>query len=245
MTIGDAITGALQDLGVLAAGEAPAAEDSSVALDRVNDWLDGLATEGLTVYTNARTTWALVNGTGSYTIGTGGDVNITRPTGPEAILNIGYQDTSQSPTQEYLLGRPLTEDAYAAITQKTFQSTYPTSWYYNPTYPLGTLIAWPVPTSNTLQGVIYTPQPLSEYATLATALSLPPGYRRFIRTNLVVELGPTFNVQLSNEQQRLALEAKANAKRANVREDLLSVRDVSRLGRRSAMTRSAFLTGQF
>ena len=74
MTIGDAITAALQDLGVLAAGEVPSADDSTVALARVNDWIDALATEGLTMYGRTRTTWALTAGVSTYSVGDGATV---------------------------------------------------------------------------------------------------------------------------------------------------------------------------
>lgn len=55
--------------------------------------------------------------------------------------------------------------------------------YYNPTWTagLGLVYLWPLPTSTTLQGVIYTPVPVAEFASLSTTISLPPGYRRFLR----------------------------------------------------------------
>lgn len=245
MTIGDAITAALQDLGLVAAGEVPAPEDSAVALDRVNDWLDALTTEGLTLFGRTRTTWALTAGVSDYTVGVGQTVNVARPGGPEFIENIGYQDTSQSPVTEYVLGRPLTEDAYAAIAQKAFQSTYPTAWYYRPGATTGTLTAWPVPTSTTLQGVLYTATPLAEFTSLSDTLALPPGYRRFIRTNLAVELAPTFEVSPSPVLLELAVAAKASVKRANLREHDLSLSLVRGLGSARTVSRAQFDGGQF
>ncbi|MEK9722462.1 MAG: hypothetical protein VW405_03110 [Rhodospirillaceae bacterium] len=245
MTIGDAITAALQDLGVVAAGEVPAPEDSALALSRVNDWLDALATEGLTMYGRTRTTWALTSGVSAYSIGSGQTVAVVRPTGPEAILNIGYQDTSLSPVTEYLSGRPLTEDAFASISEKTFESTYPTAWYYNPLYPVGTLTCWPVPTSTTLEGVLYTANPLAEFASLTDTVALPPGYRRFLRTNLAVELAPSFQVQPSPVAVELAVAAKAAIKRANTREMDLSLELVRGLGRHTTVSRSQFDGGWF
>ena len=96
MTIGDAITAALQDLGVLAAGEVPSADDSTVALARVNDWIDALATEGLTMYGRTRTTWALTAGVSTYSVGDGATVNVARPTGTEAIENLGYLEIGRA-----------------------------------------------------------------------------------------------------------------------------------------------------
>ena len=116
MTVSDLITGALQDLRVLQVGEVVSSNDASFALERLNDWINALATEGLTVYTNTRTIWTLSTAT-SYTIGSGGAVNCARPTGPMDIVDIGFQDTSVSPTIEYNLGPVLTDDAWAGIAQ--------------------------------------------------------------------------------------------------------------------------------
>lgn len=231
MTIRDLITSTLQDLGVIAAGEQPSAEDAADALSRLQDWVDGLATEGLTVYTVTRTTWTLTTAA-SYTVGTGGTINIPRPTGPEAIQNIGYQDTALSPVAEMLLGRPLTEDQYAAIAQKTLEGPYPARFYYNPTYPLGTLKPWPIPTSGTLEGVIYAPTPLTEPASLDTVIALPPGYRRFYRTNLALEIADAFDAAVTPLMDRKARDAKNAIKRANLRLLDMSVDSAAAIGAR-------------
>jgi hypothetical protein len=248
-TIGDVITASLQDLGLISASETPTADDSQLALDRVNDWIDGLATQGLTVYQSSRTTWTIVSGTSSYTVGTTGAVTCTRPIAPTDILNIGYEDTSLSPTQEFLLPDPLTEDAYAALTPKTLTATYPQYFYYNPTFAssLGTLIPWPIPTSSTLLGVIYTPTPVTEFSALTDTILLPPGYRRFYRTSLAIELAPSFAVQPSPTLQQLAHQAAVDVKRSNLRLNDLSLNDVAWIGGApvGTMSRSRFDTGNF
>jgi hypothetical protein len=231
-TIGDVITASLQDLGLISASESPTADDSALALSRVNDWIDGLATQGLTVYTNTRTTWTIVSGQASYTVGTTGNVACSRPVSPTDILNIGYQDTSLSPVEEFLLNRPLSEDAYAALSPKTLTATYPQYYYYNPTFAssLGTLTPWPVPTSSSLEGVIYTPTPVSEFTSTAETILLPPGYRRFYRTSLALELAPSFSVLPSPLLQEIANTAATNVKRSNLRLTDLSLQDVAWIG---------------
>ena len=218
MTVSDLITGALQDLRVLQVGEVVSSNDASFALERLNDWINALATEGLTVYTNTRTIWTLSTAT-SYTIGSGGAVNCARPTGPMDIVDIGFQDTSVSPTIEYNLGPVLTDDAWAGIAQKELTSVYPQAWYYNPTWTagLGLLHPWPIPTSTTLQGVIYAPTPVSEFSAISETIALPPGYRRFLRTGLARELSSAFDAALTQEMQIAAIESKAGVKRANMR----------------------------
>jgi hypothetical protein len=217
-TIGDEITATLQDLQIVAAGDAPSAEDSALALSRVNDFIDGLANERLTLYTITRTTWTIVASTTSYTIGTGATVNVARPTGPEQIENIGYIDTSQDPDLEILFGRPLSELAYQRIPQKALTSTLPQAWYYNPTLTTGTLIPWPVPTSTTLLGVMYAPAPISEFTSLSTTISLPPGYRKFLRAQLRKEIAPAFERPVTPQMERDAIQTMQAVKRANTRE---------------------------
>lgn len=212
MTTRDLITTALQRINVINAGEAPSADDVNDALDRLNDLIDSWATERLTIYSTVRTTWSLVSGQASYSIGSGGDCNIARPV---FIEDLNFIDTSQTPPLEMNLS-PLTTDAYALIPQKALTSVYPTCYYYNATYPTGTVTMWPVPTSSVLQGVIYAPTAVTELG-LNDTISLPPGYRRFLRDNLAIEIATEYDVKADPELVRIARESKEQIKRANIR----------------------------
>ena len=218
MIVQQLITASLQDLRIIQTGETASADDSTFALSRLNDWINSLATEDLSVYTITRKTWTLSTAA-SYTIGVGGVINCVRPTGPMDVTNIGFQDTSVSPTIEYNLGPLLTEDAYAGIAQKALTSVYPQAAYYNPTWTagLGLVYLWPIPTSTTLQGVIYTPVPVEEFTSTSATISLPPGYRRFLRTGLAKELASAFDSPLTADLQQAAMESKSDIKRANQR----------------------------
>lgn len=224
MTARELVTAALAELNVADATTALSADDATFALARLNDFLDGLATENLTIFAATRTTWTLTPNVATYTIGVGATINVARPVSPQAILDIGYQDTSLSPVQE-ISGLPvLTTDQYAGLPLKTMTGTYPTSFYYSPTFGatgFGTISVFPVPTGSNLQGVIYTPSPVAELTDLNTTLSVPPGYRRFLRLNLALELASAFQAQVPPTLVELAREAKANVKRVNARfEDL-------------------------
>lgn len=216
MTTLDLITAALKRIGIVGAGQAPSGEDAADAFLRLNAMLDSFATERLTIPCITRTTWTLVSGTAAYTVGSGGDVNVVRPV---FVEDLRYQDTSVSPTLE----RPftiLTDQAYANIAQKTLTGVYPQAAYYNPTFTgtgLATITLWPVPTSSTLQGVLYAPAALSQIAALTTTLVLQPGYRWFLQEQLAVALAPEFGVTPPPSLVASAMEAKANIKRANVR----------------------------
>lgn len=212
MTALELIGASMKRIGVLDANETPTGQEANDGLERLNSLIDGWGTERLTMYTSLRTTWTIVSGQAAYTVGTGGDVSIARPI---YLDDLKFIDTSQDPDLEMPLG-VLTVNAYADIPQKALTSTYPSYAYYNLTFPLATLTYWMVPTSSTLLGVIYAPVAVGEVA-LSDTLSLPPGYRRFMRDNLAVELSPEYQVEPSSALRLSARESKADVKRANLR----------------------------
>jgi hypothetical protein len=217
MTAGDLISSALQRLGVVGADKAAEADDLETGRLRLNDLVDSWATERLAIYTISRTTFSLVNGQQTYTVGTGGDVNVARPV---FIERVGLVDTSTTPATETSLGDPMTDWEYQSIPQKTLSGTYPNRVYYNPTYPstgYGTLTFFPIPTAASLQGVLYAPAAVAEFAALTTPIYVPPGYRRALRDNLALELSADFDAPVSPGLVQSATESKANLKRINVR----------------------------
>jgi hypothetical protein len=223
LTARDLITASLRSIRVLGVGDALQAEDANDALDRLNDWLDALALERLTMYYVTRSTKLLGNGICSYTIGLGGDINIVRPTHIEAatlIQNVHDPTPFEKPIDIW------TEQRWQGCRQKNLASTYPTACYYDHNWQegLARIFLWPVPTDCGLtQLVLYTPVALQEFPTLDTAFSFPPGYRRFIRTNFTAEIASEYGKQLTPDQLMAAKQAKAQIKRGNVRPSELRV----------------------
>ena len=208
----DIVTAALRELGVKAAGEVVTADEADSGLEELNRLVDQWAGERLLIYRVTRTTWT-ISATQNYTVGTGGTVNVVRPV---YLDHVNLIDTSTDPDQETPL-TPLTDDGWAAITQKAATSTQPTNWYYNPTFPLGTLSLWPIPSSATLQGALYAPQQTSEFTSLDEVISLPPGYRRMLVKNLARDLAPSYGRPVHPELKEEAIESKATVKRNNYR----------------------------
>lgn len=216
MTVTDLATRAMFDLGLLQEGEVPSPSQLVLIMDALNEWLDWLATQSLSVYSVTRTTWTITSAA-SYTIGAGGDINVARPVNPEAISNIGYVNGSFPTPVELQLGPPLTDDMYAAIPMKTYPTPYPTNFYYRPTFPLGTLLPYPVPSASLLTGVIYTQAALSEFTSATQTIALPNGYRRYLRASLAIEIAPIFNAEPSPALIKRLSEGEAGVKRANQR----------------------------
>jgi hypothetical protein len=212
-TVRDIATSALQEIGVLASGETATAADAAAGLSTLNDLMDQWAAERLIIYTTTRTTWTIAASTQNYTLGTGGTINVARPV---YIDHVNFIDTSPDTDVEYQL-QPLTDDAWSRIPIKDLTSTFPTCWYYNPTFPLGTLQLWPIPTSSTLTGVLYAPQAVAEFADLDASVSLPPGYRRMLIKNVAVCLCPQYERDPRQDLKLDAIETKAVVKRSNKR----------------------------
>ena len=209
----DILEPALRELNVLAEGEAATAAQSNDALVAVNSLLDQFALERLTIYSITRTVHAITANDGTYTIGPAGNIVIARPVRIDRVTVI---DTAQDPDLETPL-HPLTEREYQDIRQKAQTATLPGAWYYNPTYPSGTLDLLPVPTSSGLYMGIYAWTAVPEFATAQETVSLPPGYRRMLVKNLAVELAPSFSRQVGRDLSMQAVDSKAAVQRANVR----------------------------
>lgn len=235
MTAGDLINGALKLIGVLAAGETADSNDAEDARLRLNDLLDLLATQRLTIYNQERSVYPLVSGTQDYTIGTGGTFNQVRPVWIDGIGLIRNG-------QEYPL-QPLTQGQWERTAQKSL-SSIPTSYYFNDAYPLGELSFYPVPNATASVAVYWPSSSLTSVASLATVISTPPGWALMLRTNLAKLLAPEFNRPLRDDIAELAKSSLADVKRTNIRPEALTF-DTAITGSRGYMTGSRFDGGRF
>jgi hypothetical protein len=224
MTWADLIQKALQRVNVLQAGEDLSATDAADGFSQLQMWVEYLATQRLTIPYILRTTFTISSTKGTlaspYTVGTGGDINVTKPTSIEFVR---FQDTTISSTLEYRLD-PLTDDAWGLIPQKNLTSTLPTYYYYNPTYQntvtnYGSLYLWPVPTQASLQGVLYAPSQVPTPVNLTDTIVLPAGYQWFIQENLSVIYAATFreNLPVDPSIVKSAADAMKWIKSLNVR----------------------------
>ena len=190
MTALELIRDALVMSGALAQGEEPGDAEAQDAFRRLNRMVSGWANQRLTIFVTERNVHTLVGSQGTYTIGPGGDFNQARP---QWISYAGLILTSPNPDVEIPL-RILTIKDWWLQSVKDLTSTLPTTIYYNTTFPssgadagLGEIICWPIPTQVN-QIALYCPTQLSEFATLSTDYSFPPGYEDALEYNLAVRL---------------------------------------------------------
>lgn len=220
MTWRDLIKLSLQGLRVYGASGNPSPEDEAIALAHLNDWIDSQKNDFGAVYEIRRTLWTLT-AAASYAVGSGAAVDVQRPVSPQMIAGVGFVNNNLTGAPEYAVNPPLNPTEWQRINYKTFQAPYPARFYYEATVATGTLYPYPIPTTGSLQGVMYSAVQVEEIAVITATIALPPGYRRWLRLALKIELVDVFKVPI--DEARLERwttqrdEAAALARRQNER----------------------------
>src|SRR5690349_13893473 len=96
-TVRDLFKDSLKLIGALAAGETPTSTEMTDGLRVLNRMIGQWNTQNLLIYTRVIEEFTLTPSTGSYTIGSSGTFNTSRPM---EILNAKLEDQSQTPTLE-------------------------------------------------------------------------------------------------------------------------------------------------
>lgn len=212
------ISGALQELGVLALGVTPRSAESEDALVALNLMVDSLGLEPGMLYKLVRTTKTLASGTASYTVGSAGSIVLARPARiPKAGLIL---NTGASPTTEVEID-VLTDEEYAAVSQKAATAGAPRAVFYDrgsDSDGYGLIYPLPIPNVGTTQLVLYTPGgAVSQFADLTTSYSFADGLGLVLLKNLALHLKPRYpQATVSRELIIQAAAAKRTFKSAHL-----------------------------
>ena len=200
---------ALRLIGAIASGESPTTDEGTDALTALNAMIDSWRNDRLMVYALSESTITLTPTDASYTIGTGGNINTTRPVKIEsAFCRAGSVDFPVD-----VIGKA----RYDAIPDKTTTSDIPDFLYYDSAVTTGNINLWPVPTTaNVLHVTMWTV--LSTLAAVSTTVTLPPGYERALAYNLAIEVAPEYEKTVSQEVAKIARESLAALKKINSRQ---------------------------
>lgn len=206
------VTDAFQKLTLHAVGENPTAAESALGLKVLNDMLDSWSNEKLACFASLDQPITLAVGVQRYPLGTGSTYSTSRPLaiaeGPGAAYCI---DTSN---QTYSVD-VRSQQEWNLISYLATTGNYPTDIFYDPQFPQGVLNVFPIPNAAGYVLHIMSRLQLTDFAALATAVSLPPGYLIAIKNNLAVNLAPYFSVKPSDDIKDAARETKAIIKRTN------------------------------
>ena len=190
-TFTDIATDAFAMLGVYAPGETITAADLNQAFISFNDMLDNWSNQSLAAFANVDNSVVLVNGKNSYTVGSGGDVNVARPLYLNSAPGSAYIVDLQSNVYPVTV---IDQTAWNSISSRNVSGTWPEWVFYDPQFPLGILNVWPTPTAGyTLH--FTSRAALVDAAAFNSSISLPPGYALALKANLAWVLIPYFAEQ--------------------------------------------------
>ena len=216
-TAGDQINAALRLLGVLAEGETTSPEASQDALNALNQMIDSWNTERLMIYNTIDQVFLWPAGEIQRHLGPTGEFVGVRP----VLLDDAtyYRD----PGTNVSFGiKFINQQQYDGIAVKTVTSTYPQVMWINMEFPNIQMTVYPKPTRE-LEWHFISVEELSQPATLATRIYMPPGYLRAFKYNLACEIAPEFGVEPSPTVARIAMTSKRNLKRINNPDDVMSM----------------------
>lgn len=213
-------------LGVEAQGETPGTNESSEALDVLNQMIDQWNNEKLMIYTLTNNLFTVTAGTTEYTIGpegSGADWESAYPVRPMQVQRYAaFIRANQSGLNTDYAMDYYPNDRFQNIFQKDITTNYPYAWTCDWDYPIATIRIYPKPTIDLQFGLTEWAQ-LTKAASLTDSLVFPPGYESAIAYNLALELAPEYGVEPSAVVVDKARETKFVLKRANQQPVLMTV----------------------
>lgn len=201
------MTRAMRLARVIGKGETLDDDEAADGLTALVSMLESWSTERLYAYYIANESLTLVANQATYTMGTGGDLNTTRPSHIEDSCYVSYLGF------DYPLSL-LNEQEYGLIVSKTVGSNIPQWLFPDMQNPLVRLSFYPVPTA-TATAHIKSLKQLQAFTSLTDVLALPVGYQRAIEYSLAEEYGVEFGNEVSPTVHMIAQKARANIKRIN------------------------------
>jgi hypothetical protein len=165
----------------------------------LNTMIDFFGAEVLMLLALTREEFTLVQGTRTYTIGSGATFNTVRP---KRIRTATLRDSGD---QDYTLDIVGIKD-YSEVQLKTTE-TRPGRLFYHAEYATGTIyFDYEPDAAYTL--ILWSFKNATQVATLDTEISFPVEYEKLIKYNLGVELAPEYGAEPSKTITRIARETK-------------------------------------
>jgi len=232
MVTADLIRATLRLIGAVSSSETPNADESSDALEALNLMLGSWGASRFLSASTGKVTHNC-NGSTSYTIGVGGDIDTTRPT---SIYTAHWSNGG--------LDYPLTVLDYADYEQIGIKNigSIPEYIVLKPNNPLSTIYLFPVPANGTL--TLDSVRPATDL-TLADDLPYPPEWIRALKYNLAIEIAPEFGFSVSPEIVALAKESKEIVLRSMVTIPLAKFDSLLPSANKQAGSRTFIMGGGF
>jgi hypothetical protein len=178
---------ALQSIGFAGAGASSdiSPEDMNFAFQILNGMLDALSMDRLFIFNVDFTEFALTSGQQNYGIGPNSTTPFNLAVRPSRIVSAQLRLNTSPLT--YVMLNQLDDDGWARLPVVDIPPTYPTAFYYSPSWPDGLLRLWGKPQGGLAIRLELWNQ-FAQFADLLTAYSFPQGYYEFMWSNLAEHL---------------------------------------------------------
>lgn len=194
------VTDALVEIGVLGLGQTAAGSMATLGLEHLQRLVDSWAAKRLLQGVLLRTAKTLTLGTRDYTMGSGGAINIVRPTKVERAGFI-YDSTATDPTEIPIA--VFSDQEWAEIRLKTLDAATVDGVYFDRAFSSterGTVSTYPTIDRANTQIVLYTPLALVGYSALSDDLEFAPGMDDALHYSLAKRLCRPLGKQLTADQ---------------------------------------------
>lgn len=189
--------------GILSPAESPDPDLFTTGLNMLNSMLDSWIGEQLMNFCTNQYQGTLLGGVATYDIGpTSATLTTQRPL---KIMDMYVRlNNVDFPVQE------IDYREYDLISVKNVSITYPSYFYYNPTFPNGSLALYPIPNQNISVFIRYQ-NFLASFATLDTNNNYPPTYDLALKWGLASMLctmtgNPRQDIEVKAEQAKAILQ---------------------------------------
>ena len=208
-TASDMILSSLIMIGDKIIGGSLTSAEQTHWLARLNTFMESLSLNRLNCYQLVEENFSLVAGTTSYTIGSGGTFNTTRP---NKICDPCFTRDSSSIDSALEIVDAIT---YGRLRLKSLGNAYPGYLFYDSAYVSGlaTIKIYPAPLSG-LTLYINSWKQLQTFAAMTTVVSLPPGYQLAIESNFAIFAAAGFR-KVSAEVIKVAQQSMAAVEALN------------------------------
>lgn len=213
-TASSMILRSLRLIGEKPVGGTLTSAEQTAYLSDLNAMLDSWSIQNLLCYQIVQENFPLSTSVGTYTIGSGGTFNTTRPT---RIIHAFIRDASNLDNEVTIISK----ESYNQFTLKTTSGSYPEFLYYDAAFvtSLATIYLYPEPSAS-LNLYIDSWKRLQSFTAITDTVSLPPGYQRAIEFNFAIEVAGGFRA-VPPEVIKVAKDSMAAIKRANLPEGIM------------------------
>jgi len=197
------IVNSLISNGAKRIGGALEASEEPYYLGKLNAMIESWSLDRKMCYQVLQESFALTVSVGTYTIGSGASFSTARPS---QILKAFVRDSSSADSEVNIVSY----DVYDSIVVKNVGPSYPKFLYYDQGFNASgyaTINLSPSPLAG-LTLYIDSAKQLQSFASVSTALLMPPGYQRAIESNFTIETAPGLK-SVPPEILKIARESKA------------------------------------